>query len=343
MDRVIDMRDLASKLGLTAASSRGKWECPSCGSKDNLHIYAPPRDAFCFGGCGSMDAIELVRRALSMSFPDACKYLEIERPSILQKHQERPKPAPNVDAYNWIYEHTCVELLPEHADWLEDRGIRNDRDELKSILPQTWDELADSESARDVGIQNSKSGTHPWWRTPFICIPYLDEAGRNVVDLRFRRIHDEDGPKMLSLCGTRHVPVPYQAWRTHLGMAASNLNTQPFIDTAPLFIVEGEWDAMLVRAHGHHAVATPGASVWHKHWTEWVHRTCIVKGEGGFNSVFKRPVYVVGDGDDAGQKMSKRVTGVLSRVNIDARAHTWPDGDAGDNRMNLNEIIKGFR
>ena len=340
MDQLnMDLRDLADRLGIERARTRGKYHCPKCGSKDNLHIYAPPRDAYCFGMCGPFDAFGLVMAARSCSFREACQFLEVDsKPSAVKKSYVQPeRQLGNVDAYRWIYDNVCTPLIDPHAEWLHGRGIRSV--DARTATPAAWAELCDVEAAEEIGVLSSKGKRHPWWTEPFIVVPYYDAAGKDIVDLRFRRTHDCDGPKMFSLTGQRLVPVPYLAWHPHADFAEGHLYGKWPYD-GPLWIVEGEWDALLLREHGACVVATPGANVWHKQWTAWVHRVSMAPNE--FNSIVKRRVIVVGDGDDAGRAMSEKVGGELRRVGINAESHTWPDGDAGDNRHRLADVMGGI-
>lgn len=49
-----DIAAVSAALGLERARERGKWNCPACGSKDNLSLTAPAGTlrAHCFGNCG---------------------------------------------------------------------------------------------------------------------------------------------------------------------------------------------------------------------------------------------------------------------------------------------------
>ena len=324
----VDMIDLAVRLGLEKPRQKGKWACPACGSRDNLHIYSQRgRGAHCFG-CGPMDAPAMVMAVRGGTFPEALKFIDVNhKPDPHRYSEPRPKrrmPEINRDevtALAWIYEH-CDELSSDHTAWLNGRGIKNDFG-LKTATPEFWREVSSFEGSPTL---NSKGNPHPWWRHPFIVLPYYDEDG-TIVDLRFRRTHDEDGPKMLSFLGTRAVPLPYLGWApAHFGR---QLSADEIEKTSPLWIVEGEWDAMLLQyQHSLTVVATPGASIWHDEWTDWLKTWCLSKNKFGITQ--KRQIIVCGDGDEAGQKMSRMVHRKLHAAGLKAESRTWSSGDAGD-------------
>jgi hypothetical protein len=330
----IDLRQLAESLGIERAGQKHKWACPKCGSRDNLHIYPPPRGAFCFG-CGGIDAVGLVMEAKRCSFKAALEFLgkpaSIDEPKRKRKCKEEKN---HMNAYTWIWQNADP-LSEEHQEWFRSRGLRPEYD-CKTVSPVWWREICDTASAKEIGILNKNNKPHPWWTKPFILVPYF---ARDKVELiRFRRTHEEDGPKMLSLSGSSQALRPFGAERVEGVRNSTNfpdsggLGDDPYPDDEmpetranPLFIVEGEWDAYAVQQAGHDCVATPGATVWPDAWTRWVERVTKTKTE--FGSV-QRPVFIVGDGDEAGVKMANRVGKKLAHLN--AHAYTWDDGDACD-------------
>lgn len=336
----LDLRIIAEKLGIERAGQKHKWACPKCGSRDNLHIYPPPRGAFCFG-CGGIDAPGLVMAAKSITFKAALEWLGKPVQTAKPPKRETPKTKRStyVNAYTWIWQNASP-LSEEHQQWFRDRGLRPEHD-CKTVYPDWWKEICDTASAKEIGIIN-KYGAHPWWKQPFILVPYF---GRDKVELiRFRRTHEEldkEGnptAKMLSTVGSPQATRPFGAERVEGVRNSTNfpdsggLGDDPYPEDEvpdtrpePLFIVEGEWDAYAVQQAGYDCVATPGATVWPDPWTRWVEKVSTTKTEFG---VVKRPVYIVGDGDKAGLQMAERVGKKLSHIG--ARAYTWDDGDAGD-------------
>ena len=318
----VDMVDLALRLGLEKPRQKGKWACPRCNSRDNLHIYpTAERGAHCYG-CGKMDAPGLVMAARNCSFPEALNFIDPNQKSVRDftappppKRRMPEVKEVEVDALTWIY-NNADDLSSEHTAWLDGRGIKNIAG-LKTATPEYWREVSGFE---DSPTLNSKGFPHPWWKQPFIIVPYRDESGC-IVDLRFRRIHEDTGPKMLSLLGTRCVPVPYLGWAT-IGMGTN------FHTNSEIWIVEGEWDALLLQTLGLLAFATPGATIWHDEWTDWLHSWCVEPST--FGTPKKRQIIVVGDGDDAGRKMAQRVHSKLHCAGLKSTGRTWSNGDAGD-------------
>lgn len=316
------MVDLAVRLGLEKPRQRGKWACPKCGSRNNLHIYTTAeRGAHCFG-CGSIDAPGLVMAVRNCSFREALHFIDPSHKPEHKKYSEPPEPKrvmPPVDpdvvaALTWIYEN-CDPLSDEHGAWIAARGLTNTIG-LKTATPAYWREVSQFEGSPTL---NTKGYPHPWWKHPFIVVPYRDSNG--IVDLRFRRSHDEEGPKMLSLVGERAVPVPFG------GHAPMGMGFDFHVDS-PVWIVEGEWDAMLLQQRGLLAFATPGAMVWHDEWTEFIKNLTVEKTKIGMSK--RRTVYVVGDGDEAGTRMAQRIHSRLHVAGVKSFARTWSSGDATD-------------
>lgn len=119
-----------------------------------------------------------------------------------------------------------------------------------------------------------------------LAIPYITPNG--VVDMRFRRLDQGDGPKYLSLPG--HSPRLY--------------NTSALLRAGEsVSITEGEMDAaVLDYLVGLPAVGVPGASMWKSHYPR----------------VFAdfRTVYVWGDGDSAGAEFAKKVVREIGAIMV---------------------------
>ena len=329
----IDLRPLAERLGLTPAGAKHKWSCPRCGSRDNLHIYAPPRGAFCFG-CGTIDAPDLVMEATRCTFKQALDWLGRPKEFTPKQHTKPKKRKSHMNAYTWIWQN-APRLSQEHQDWFRSRGLRPEYD-CKTIGHDFWEEVCSFESAKEIGILNKNNKPHPWWKEPFLLVPYF--ARDKVEMIRFRRTHDEDGPKMLSLCGSITPSRPFGAERVEGVRGSTNfpdaggLGDDPYPEeempvTAPrhLFVVEGEWDAYAVQQAGHDCVATPGAQVWSDKWTQWI--DLVTKTTTEFGPV-RRPIVIVGDGDEAGAKMARNVGKKLAH--LAPKSFVWDNGDACD-------------
>jgi hypothetical protein len=132
----------------------------------------------------------------------------------------------------------------------------------------------------------------PIWRGISQCV--LDEAGvysmNGVVHIPYR---DLDG----SLLRTRLISADGFRWWSDDGKGVHLLGLETLTDnpTGPLFVTEGESDALAAREHlGVTALGCPGASCWKPGW-----RWHLLRHE---------PVYAIGDGDAAGQRFVSVVT-----------------------------------
>lgn len=116
-----------------------------------------------------------------------------------------------------------------------------------------------------------------------LSIPYLTPSG--VVDIRFRSLNNDAGPKYLSRPGAS----------THI-FNVNALNT----DSNMLIICEGEIDTIIATQVGFAAVGLPGANNWKPFYSrvlaDW------------------EKIYLFCDGDNAGKEMAKTITRELDNV-----------------------------
>jgi hypothetical protein len=87
---------------------------------------------------------------------------------------------------------------------------------------------------------------------PAVRIPYLDEAGEEVLLVR-SRVSLTGKPKILTRKGNKHRL--YGLWKLHEARKAGYV-----------FLVEGESDAQTLWYHGEPAVGIPGANGWKAEW-----------------------------------------------------------------------------
>lgn len=129
-----------------------------------------------------------------------------------------------------------------------------------------------------------------------IVIPYHDARNR-VRSFRFRYLGEARGPggnKYDQLAGSRG----------HLYGVENTQASHPIL-------VEGEFDALMLRQCGYPAVGIPGVSSFQREW-RWLFRDCDA-------------VTVVMDGDDAGSQGADKILGALSRV-VSTRRVELPRG-----------------
>lgn len=145
-----------------------------------------------------------------------------------------------------------------------------------------------------------------------LAIPYLRKHPRHgwsCVQLRFRSLEPKAKPKYLSEHGAR----------PRLFNAPALLS-----DAEAVGICEGELDAVSATLAGLPTVGLPGSASWEPWWAD------IFRGY--------RTVYLLGDGDDAGRKMNKKLQQKLSN----ARNIWLPEGK-DVNALLIEEGIEGVR
>ena len=130
-------------------------------------------------------------------------------------------------------------------------------------------------------VKNPEAGHEPYQGK--LAIPYLTPSG--VIDIRFRSLNADSGPKYLSRPGAS----------THIFNVAA-LNT----DSDVLVICEGEIDTMIATQVWFAAVGLPGANNWKPFYTrvlaDW------------------EKIMLFCDGDNAGKEMAKTITRELDNV-----------------------------
>lgn len=140
-----------------------------------------------------------------------------------------------------------------------------------------------------------------------LAIPYLTPTG--AVDIRFRSLNTDNGPKYLSRPGAT----------THI-FNVNALNN----DDDVLVVCEGELDTVIATQCGFTAVGLPGANNWKPFYSRVL-------------ADFEK-VYLFCDGDNAGREMAKNISRELENV----FPVFMPDGmDVND--VYLNEGADGLR
>jgi DNA primase len=127
-----------------------------------------------------------------------------------------------------------------------------------------------------------------------LAIPYLTPAG--VVEIKFRRIDDSDGPKYLYQSGSTSERI---------------FNPQALFDDRDYICVcEGELDAITAEQCGIPAVGIPGVDNW---------QPFFAKVFAGYDRVL-----ILGDADDSGQ--GEGFANDLARLIPNSRVVLMPDG-----------------
>lgn len=116
-----------------------------------------------------------------------------------------------------------------------------------------------------------------------LAIPYLTPSG--VIDIRFRSLNADSGPKYLSRPGAS----------THI------YNIQALTqDTGMLVVCEGEIDTIIASQVGFTAVGLPGANNWKPYYSR------VLDGW--------EKIMLFCDGDNAGREMAKTISRELDNV-----------------------------
>jgi DNA primase len=116
-----------------------------------------------------------------------------------------------------------------------------------------------------------------------LAIPYLTPSG--VIDIRFRSLNNDNGPKYLSRPGAT----------THIYNISAL--TQ---DSSMLVVCEGEIDTIIATQVGFTAVGLPGANNWKPYYSR------VLDGW--------EKIMLFCDGDNAGREMAKTISRELDNV-----------------------------
>ena len=158
---------------------------------------------------------------------------------------------------------------------------------------------------------------HEKYRSHLV-IPYLRPAGIKFIStVRFRCIRDEcvkdsdgvfhflKGQKEQHGTHSKYMSLPADTPRLY--------NTSALITPSPyVAIAEGEFSAWAVELDGIPCPALQGVSAWKEHFT---------RAFAGYEKVF-----LLGDGDEAGQKMNEKLSSLLPNgVPVELPATSDPD------------------
>lgn len=346
----LDCRNVADELGIDFQHRRGTWwpcRCPMPGHDDSdPSASIGPRGWRCHGCGASGDILDLYRVTTGDGFPRAVEALAgmaglegADERNASRRMSTRPRPErahneePDVEP---VAAHRAREVLRTlwkrlqlsnvAAEYLEGRGISSAlarREGLRSATPTDWHSFRaafDSDELAAAGLYNPDGDAlHPfwWWAGECLVLPFYD-ADAEIVSLRFRRIFDDASPKVLGLrstpTGLHRLQLPFGA-PEHVQLAQHG--------DVPLYVVEGELDALSLWCIGRRAVAAPGANNWPDNWCKsWTDVPAVV---------------VLADGDEAGTRLARGVAHSAVRTQgvewMANRLHTmaFPNGaDAND-------------
>jgi hypothetical protein len=313
----------------------GSWKCFGCGERgDVLDLI------------GVLDGLERfedkIRRALELQGLD----YEAEREAFLEEargqvdgdkgapgYQVRPgqsthdglapasSPRPagarrrDGDAAILEFVLGALELSGEAADYLEGRGLSGALARahgLVSVSYARWSEVVASAVERfgeaaleHAGLLGSSGRAHPYVEQMLV-IPYLGPSG--PVGIRIRRLSKDTTYRGARYLGRRHghnaVELPY------LGQddgAPAGLVPHRGL----LWVVEGELDALSLRALGRASLGVPGAQAFRGQW---------VRGWGGLTGVV-----LVLDSDRAGVHAADDLAATITAECVRVHGQSWVD------------------
>lgn len=300
--RSVHVVEVAERLGLEPV--RGdKFACVSCASSDALSIKPDKARAKCFSCGDHWDGIGLVQAVKGCSFSQAYRWL-VGQDVEFQLTSE-PDNAQGIDVRQQIWDafssnkprHPLGAGLSTNAiAYLEGRAITC-HDYTISARKEYWRGLTKRFSRGELnaaGLITSKDKLHLGWIDEMLLFGYFDASG-HLETFRARGLKHKRGPKVWSLCGNQ-ATHPF-GWPDQLD------------GEGPLYIVEGELDAMSLWTLGRDAIGVPGANGWKAEWAKLVS---------------DREVVIIRDDDDAGERMA------LDIINSGVRANSCVLDTAND-------------
>ena len=167
---------------------------------------------------------------------------------------------------------------------LLEKATENYATNLAEILPYLTSRGITEQTARTFRlgyVREPEIGHEPYLGK--LAIPYLTPSG--VIDIRFRSLNNDAGPKYLSRPGAN----------THIFNVQALNNDSDF-----LAICEGELDTIVATQAGFNAVGLPGANNWKSFYgrvlADWA------------------KVILLCDGDNAGREMAKNLSREIDNV-----------------------------
>lgn len=188
------------------------------------------------------------------------------------------------------------------------KATENYEQNLAEVLPYLASRGITEETARmfRLGfVKQPETGHEPYLGK--LAIPYLTPAG--VIDIRFRSLNADSGPKYMSRPGASTHIYNIKALET---------------DSDVLVICEGEIDTIIATQVGFAAVGLPGANNWKPFYSRVL-------------ADWER-IMLFCDGDNAGREMAKNISRELDNV----FPVFMPDG-ADVNDVYLAEGADGLR
>ncbi|MFC1639618.1 hypothetical protein ACFL3B_02510 [Gemmatimonadota bacterium] len=214
--------DVVAALRLEPSSEeRNKFRCPKHGGT-SLHVY--PDRAMCYGGCRTMDNIDLVREVFGLDFRSAVKWLEehflqsVTQARVMSNRAVPLKPGIDLDLQQEVIGTLTgiLELTPKGGRYLASRGLdpacMRDQWDITSIDREDWERVRKFLRSAFTHAELMQCGMQAFGRfggapVDVVVLPWFS-ANHELSTIRLRRTSGASGPKYLSMkrCSTPRDP-----------------------------------------------------------------------------------------------------------------------------------------
>lgn len=257
----------------------------------------------CFSGCGSGNVFQLVQKIEGCSFPEALDKVKQEMTGEWEQTKRQveqvfhpvsePKSYKTIPLSSWEKMERALENSPMVVDWLlRERGIEFETAKrLRVGFAPSIGNLAGQDGA-DISDKG------------WIAFPSIE--GDQVVSIKYRSI-------------TRKKPGGFAR---QSGMATALWNTESIDVFEPVYLTEGEFDAMVLEQAGFRAVSVPSAGV---------------KPSATHKDQLMRASCVILAGDNDGGVGSNYMEGLWRSLSERAFLLKWDDGYKDANEVFLKQ------
>ena len=305
--------------------------CPFHGEKTASFSVAPDKGIYyCFGCHKGGGAVNFMMEVEGLSYPDAVRALakrvgmevpEDEQYQSRYRHQERLW-ALMKEAARFFHSQLYSEAGKEGLAYAQKRGLPKSTLTKFGIgfAPNTWGGLCDAmrkkgytdQELKDTGLVSEKNGRiYDRFRNRLM-FPIIDVRG-NIIGFG-GRVMDDSTPKYLNSPET----LIFNKRKNLFGLNLAKKSKLGY-----LILVEGYMDAIALHQYGFDcAVASLGTSLTEEH--------------AALLSRYTEQVFLIYDGDDAGQRAAQRAIPMLEKAGLQIKVLQMKDAKDPD------EFLKKF-
>jgi len=305
--------------------------CPFHGEKTASFSVAPDKGIYyCFGCHKGGGAINFMMEVEGLSYPDAVRALakragmevpEDEQYQSRYRHQERLW-ALMKEAARFFHAQLYAPAGAEGLAYAQKRGLPKSTITRFGIgfAPNSWNGLCDAmrkkgytdQELRDAGLVSEKNGRiYDRFRNRLM-FPIIDVRG-NIIGFG-GRVMDDSTPKYLNSPET----IIFNKRKNLFGLNLAKKSKLGY-----LILVEGYMDAIALHQYGFDcAVASLGTSLTEEH--------------AAILSRYTEQVYLIYDGDEAGQRAAHRAIPMLEKAGLQIKVLQMKDAKDPD------EFLKKF-